>query len=90
MVSGVAVAIFMTPADVVSTRLYNQSIDSSGKGSLYAGPVDCLVQVLRTEGVLGIYKGIGANYLRVGPHSVIMLSVWTLLREMNSGKTGAS
>lgn len=82
MLSGVAVVVFMTPADVVSTRLYNQTTDGSGKGRLYAGPADCLVKVLRAEGLLGLYKGIGANYLRVGPHSVITLSMWTFLREM--------
>ncbi len=35
MISGVVVVIFMTPFDVISTRLYNQGTDSSGKGLFY-------------------------------------------------------
>lgn len=81
MLSGVAVAVAMTPFDVISTRLYNQKLNSHGKGLYYSGPVDCLVKVFRSEGVLGLYKGCLANYLRVGPHSVLTLSIWTYLRE---------
>lgn len=33
MLSGVAVAITMTPFDVISTRLYNQPVDESHKVS---------------------------------------------------------
>lgn len=31
MISGVAVAITMTPFDVISTRLYNQPVDAANK-----------------------------------------------------------
>ena len=34
MLSGVAVAVAMTPLDVISTRLYNQTLDSNGKESI--------------------------------------------------------
>lgn len=33
MVSGVAVAVTMTPFDVISTRLYNQPVDGSHRVS---------------------------------------------------------
>lgn len=33
MVSGVAVAVTMTPFDVISTRLYNQPVDESHRVS---------------------------------------------------------
>lgn len=33
MVSGVAVAVTMTPFDVISTRLYNQPVDESRRVS---------------------------------------------------------
>lgn len=33
MISSVAVAVVMTPFDVVSTRLYNQPVDGTGRVS---------------------------------------------------------
>ncbi|XP_072773389.1 solute carrier family 25 member 34 isoform X2 [Taeniopygia guttata] len=82
MVSGVAVAVTMTPFDVVSTRLYNQPVDADGTGKLYRGFLDCILQISSKEGLLGLYKGIGAVYLRLGPHTVLSLFFWDKLRNM--------
>ncbi|NXJ54403.1 S2534 protein, partial [Spizaetus tyrannus] len=82
MVSGVAVAVTMTPFDVVSTRLYNQPVDADGTGKLYRGFLDCILQISSKEGLLGLYKGIGAVYLRLGPHTVLSLFFWDELRKM--------
>lgn len=38
MISGVAVAITMTPFDVISTRLYNQPVDNSHRVSFLFCP----------------------------------------------------
>jgi solute carrier family 25, member 34/35 len=43
-VTGFIVAFFMNPFDVISTRLYNQSVGKSG-GALYSGVWDCLSKV---------------------------------------------
>ncbi|OTF78058.1 hypothetical protein BLA29_014567 [Euroglyphus maynei] len=60
----------MTPFDVVSTRLYNQPVDpKTGAGQLYRGIPDCMIKIFRTEGILGFYKGFGASFLRLGPHT---------------------
>lgn len=111
--SGVAVAVTMTPFDVVSTRLYNQPVDADGtvrpfskrwrestqlfpglrpagvhsrllspQGKLYRGFLDCILQISSKEGLLGLYKGIGAVYLRLGPHTVLSLFFWDELRKM--------
>ncbi|XP_068018908.1 LOW QUALITY PROTEIN: solute carrier family 25 member 34 [Melanerpes formicivorus] len=82
MVSGVAVAVAMTPFDVISTRLYNQPVEADGTGKLYRGFWDCILQISSKEGVLGLYKGIGAVYLRLGPHTVLSLFFWDELRKM--------
>ncbi|XP_019330253.1 PREDICTED: solute carrier family 25 member 34 [Aptenodytes forsteri] len=82
MVSGVAVAVTMAPFDVVSTRLYNQPVDADGTGKLYRGFLDCILQISSKEGLLGLYKGIGAVYLRLGPHTVLSLFFWDELRKM--------
>ncbi|XP_028854446.1 solute carrier family 25 member 34 [Denticeps clupeoides] len=81
MISGIAVTITMTPFDVISTRLYNQPVDELKKGRLYAGFLDCLVKVSRTEGLLGLYKGIGPVFIRLAPHTTLSMLLWDLMRQ---------
>ncbi|KAJ7999457.1 hypothetical protein DPEC_G00194630 [Dallia pectoralis] len=80
-ISGVAVTISMTPFDVISTRLYNQPVDERHRGRLYLGFSDCLEKVCRTEGVLGLYKGMGPVFLRLCPHTVLSMLFWDLMRQ---------
>ncbi|KAM9440355.1 solute carrier family 25 member 35 [Clarias gariepinus] len=82
MVSSVVVVLFMTPLDVVSTRLYNQPVDFRGKGELYRGFMDCFSKTLKKEGVAGLYKGLGASYFRLGPHTILSLLFWDKLRAL--------
>ncbi|KAL2091577.1 hypothetical protein ACEWY4_013840 [Coilia grayii] len=81
MLSGLAVTITMTPFDVISTRLYNQPVDEFRKGQLYTGVVDCMLKVSQSEGLLGLYKGIGPVFLRLAPHTVLSMLLWDLMRQ---------
>ncbi|CAG02891.1 unnamed protein product, partial [Tetraodon nigroviridis] len=76
MISSVVVVLAMTPFDVVSTRLYNQPVDRLGKGQLYKGFSDCFLKTLRKESLVGLYKGLGASYFRLGPHTILSLFFW--------------
>ncbi|TID29811.1 hypothetical protein CANINC_001626 [Pichia inconspicua] len=67
VVAGFGVGIVMNPWDVILTRVYNQ------KGDLYKGPVDCFVKTVKTEGFGALYKGFGAQILRIAPHTVLTL-----------------
>ncbi len=82
MVGSVFVVLAMTPFDVVSTRLYNQDVLANGKGSLYNGFLDCTYKIFRKEGFIGVYKGLGASYFRLGPHTVLSLVFWDKLRSV--------
>ncbi|XP_054612024.1 solute carrier family 25 member 35 [Dunckerocampus dactyliophorus] len=82
MISSVAVVLAMTPFDVVSTRLYNQPVDHQGKGQLYKGFTDCFSKTLKKEGLMGLYKGLGASYFRIGPHTILSLFFWDELRKL--------
>ncbi|CAD5118860.1 unnamed protein product [Dimorphilus gyrociliatus] len=84
MMSGVAVVFFMTPFDVVSTRLYNQNVDSSGRGIYYKGFTDCFYKILKNEGPLAFYKGWTASYLRLGPHTILSLVFWDEIRKFSA------
>ncbi|XP_054740057.1 solute carrier family 25 member 35-like [Anastrepha obliqua] len=78
-IAGTVVAVAITPPDVVSTRLYNQEVDTYGKGVLYKGWLDCISKIFRTEGIRGLYKGFWANYLRQAPHSTLLLLFFDIL-----------
>jgi len=80
MTSGVMVVTAMTPFDVVSTRLYNQGTDTAGRGLLYRGVTHCFVRTFTAEGIWGFYKGAGASFFRVGPHTVLSLVIWNQLQ----------
>ncbi|PWA22625.1 hypothetical protein CCH79_00001997 [Gambusia affinis] len=82
LISSVMVVLAMTPFDVVSTRLYNQPVDHLGKGQLYKGFSDCFSKTLKKEGLTGLYKGLGASYFRLGPHTILSLFFWDELRKL--------
>ncbi|EHB11995.1 Solute carrier family 25 member 34 [Heterocephalus glaber] len=82
MISSVAVAVVMTPFDVVSTRLYNQPVDGAGRGQLYGGLADCLVKTCHQEGPSALFKGLGPAYLRLGPHTILSMLLWDELRKL--------
>lgn len=82
MLGGIAVVVCMTPLDVVSTRLYNQGVDSRGKGLVYSGLIDCIKKIARSEGLFAFYKGSTASLLRTGPHSVLSLMFWNEFRKI--------
>ncbi|CCH42324.1 Mitochondrial oxaloacetate transport protein [Wickerhamomyces ciferrii] len=66
--AGFGVGIVMNPGDVVLTRMYNQ------KGDLYKGPIDCFIKTIKYEGVFALYKGFGAQLLRIAPHTILTLT----------------
>ncbi|GAB5592597.1 Mitochondrial oxaloacetate carrier protein [Umbelopsis nana] len=81
MICGFLVCCAMNPFDVISTRMYNQKVDPVTKvGVLYKNPVDCLVKMVQTEGVGGLYKGFAAHYLRIGPHTMLMFVFYERLK----------
>lgn len=70
--SGFVVAVVINPFDVISTRIYNQPVSSP----LYSSYGDCVSKVVKREGLLAFYKGLTAQYLRIGPHSFLQLILW--------------
>ncbi|KAL1137815.1 hypothetical protein AAG570_009511 [Ranatra chinensis] len=82
LIGGVIVTVVMNPLDVISNRLYNQGVDSSGRGLLYSSYMDCVKKMYKTEGIAGLYKGVIPMYLRTGPQTVLVLVFWDILKDM--------
>lgn len=59
-------------------------VDANGRGLLYKSYFDCVEKILRSEGPLGFYKGLGPSYVRLGPHTVLSLVFWDYFKEMHS------
>lgn len=82
LLAGTTMAVAITPPDIILTRLYNQPLDDAGKGKYYSGVIDCFWKVLRTEGFLGLYKGFWPTYLRLAPHSTIVLLCYDQAKDL--------
>ncbi|EAQ90010.1 hypothetical protein CHGG_06629 [Chaetomium globosum CBS 148.51] len=68
-ISGVVTSTVTNPIWMVKTRLQldkNMAIESGGIAKRrYKNSLDCIRQVLRDEGIRGLYKGMSASYLGV-------------------------
>jgi hypothetical protein len=71
MMAGFISAAVTSPVDVVKTRVMKQPVTSDGKRQ-YRNTLDCMAQIIRTEGLFGFYKGFVPNWLRIGPHTIIV------------------
>jgi solute carrier family 25 uncoupling protein 27 len=71
--SGFFASLASTPADVVKTRLMNQS-------GVYKGSIDCFVKTAQTEGLRGLYKGFLPGWARLGPWQLVFWVTFEQLR----------
>lgn len=58
------------------------AVDTHGRGILYKNNLDCVAKIYKTEGIAAFYKGVGAIYFRLGPHTVLCLMFWDIFRDM--------
>nr|XP_029725271.1 solute carrier family 25 member 35-like [Aedes albopictus] len=82
-VAGLFMCLLMSPVDVVTTRMTNQGVSSSGQGLLYKNIFDCFVKIYRSEGIHGMYKGMAPLYMRVVPHTVLNLTFWEFFKKLH-------
>ncbi|EDX07044.1 GD11024 [Drosophila simulans] len=64
--SAVQIAVFGQAKSVLKEK-------RSGRGIYYRGWLDCVLKILRSEGVYGLYKGFWPIYLRSAPYSTLVL-----------------
>ncbi|KAI8821728.1 mitochondrial carrier domain-containing protein [Fimicolochytrium jonesii] len=68
----IAAGLFYVPADVVAQRLQVQNVTGFQHNSrLYAGPIDLIKKVFRTEGPRGFYRGYLAYIGAYAPASAV-------------------
>ena len=65
---GLLQCLVLVPADLVKCKLQvDQAGGASGRRPTYAGNIDCIRQVVRADGIGGLYKGFAITALREVP-----------------------
>ena len=48
----------------------------------YNGPIDCLMKILRTDGLLGLYKGFGPNLGRIASFNCVCFLAFEQIKKI--------
>lgn len=75
MLASFLLVLVISPTDVVRARLYSQPTGVDGAPRLYRGPLHCAWRIVAAEGVQGLFKGVVASWMRVGPHTTLSLTL---------------
>lgn len=76
MLAEAVTCVIYVPVDVIKERLQVQQSATSVEGSHYTGSFHALKQIVRTEGLKGIYKGYWATLASFGPFSAIYFMMY--------------
>lgn len=91
ILAGIATATATNPIWLVKTRLQlDKSLSEGGAARQYRNSLDCVGQVLRKEGVPGLYRGMTASYLgtvETAFHLVLYEQLKVLFRPKRYDKT---
>ena len=96
MIAETVACIIYVPVDVIKERLQVQmgknnnhakSIGHSREHYQYNGSLDALKNILRTEGLTGIYKGYGATLASFGPFSAFYFLFYEQLKQWCSNSS---
>ncbi|KAF2134537.1 mitochondrial carrier [Dothidotthia symphoricarpi CBS 119687] len=82
-VSGAVAQTITYPFDVLRRRFQVNTM--SGMGYQYSGVFDAIRQIVKTEGVKGMYKGIVPNLLKVAPSMASSWLSFEMTRDMLMG-----
>ncbi|CAG8470907.1 13976_t:CDS:2 [Funneliformis mosseae] len=86
-IAGAVGATVVYPIDLVKTRMQNQRSKVVGE-LLYKNSIDCFRKVIRNEGLLGLYSGLGPQLVGVAPEKAIKLTVNDIVRSKLKNENG--
>ena len=83
IITGFNCTLFLTPLDVCKIRLMSTSSEKGHEqGIKYRGMVHVLTDLLKTEGIRGLYKGFLPSFMRLGSWSVIFFLMFEQYRKV--------
>ncbi|KAL5553094.1 hypothetical protein UlMin_040495 [Ulmus minor] len=77
--AGAIAATFMCPLDVIKTRLQVHGIPPGHKGSII---ITSLKDIIKTEGVKGLYRGLSPTLLALLPNWAVYFTVYERLKDL--------
>lgn len=83
VVAGFVMTIFVSPFDMVRTKLMNQPTDKK----IYDGFLDCVMKTLKADGPTGFYRGFIPIWGRFAPSATIQLLTIETLYGMGGFKS---
>ncbi|EPS40478.1 hypothetical protein H072_5665 [Dactylellina haptotyla CBS 200.50] len=83
-IAGAFGATMVYPIDLVKTRMQNQRVTVVGE-RLYLNSIDCAKKVIKNEGFVGLYRGLGPQLVGVAPEKAIKLTVNDIIRGYAKG-----
>ncbi|SAM03164.1 hypothetical protein [Absidia glauca] len=84
-IAGAVGATAVYPIDLVKTRMQNQRSKVVGE-LLYKNSLDCFRKVVKNEGFVGLYRGLGPQLVGVAPEKAIKLTVNDFVRNKLTNK----
>ena len=88
-VAGIVSRTSVAPLERVKILLQVQGLSSQGQTPRYTNIRGSIVGIWRSEGVAGLFKGNGANCVRVFPSSAIQFTAYAELKARLFGERGA-
>lgn len=79
--SGLCSTALSCPADVVKTRMMNQT--SGRDADVYRNSVDCLYKTVKFEGLRALWKGFFPTWARLGPWQFVFWVSYEKLRRVS-------
>lgn len=86
---GMTTSFIVTPLELIKCRLQVDRVSKEGMGgsvARYKGPIDCLLQSVRQEGIRVLYRGHSATFLRESLGTGVFFSTYEMgLRTLAAG-----
>lgn len=75
------------PIDVIKTRLMTQALSNLAP---YTGARDCLLRMVKEEGAVSLFRGIGPRLLYVAPFAAVQFAVHEAITGLIHRATGGA
>merc|ERR1712176_1439310 len=72
LVSSVVVCVASNPLDAAKVRMQNQIVDPVTGEKPYKSLIQTIPKMVKNEGVLSLWKGLGPWYIRGGGHTIFL------------------
>jgi solute carrier family 25 (mitochondrial carnitine/acylcarnitine transporter), member 20/29 len=82
-IAGFWLSFIVSPAELIKCRL---QLGAADRAHVYTGPVDCMRQVVQSEGYRGLFRGLGATMAREMPGNTIYFGSYSIFSGMLLGR----